>query len=104
MVENKGSFWLPSQDTSPRKLVTKKQEHSVMATGIPADWFESSPQLSVCYYKAASVLYHSSESRMESSGVPDLPVTGRQLFLFGFARYAYMCLARPWGCATWEYF
>lgn len=70
-----------------------------MATGIPTDWFESSPQLCVCYYKAASVLYHSSESRMESSRVPDLPVTGRQFFLFGFAG-----LARPWGCATCEYF
>lgn len=83
-----------SQDTSHRKLVSKKQEHLVMATGIPADWFESSPQLCVCYYKAASVLPHSSESKMESSRIPDLPVTVRQLFLFGFAHYAYMCLAR----------
>lgn len=103
MAEKEGSFWLPSQDTSHKKLITK-QEHLVMATGIPADWFESSPQLCVCYYIAASGLYHSSEIRMESSGVPDLPVTERQPFLFGFACYAYMSLARPWGCATWEYF
>lgn len=37
MAEKEGSFWLPSQDTSHRKLVTKKQELLVMATGIQGD-------------------------------------------------------------------
>ena len=105
-LEKEGSFWLPSQDTSHRKLVTKKQEHLAMAAGIQADWFKGSPQLCVHYLAvtAASVLYHSSGSRMETSGVLDLPVTGKQSFLYGFACYAYMCLARPRRRVSWEYF
>lgn len=100
------AFWLPSWDTSHRKLVTKKQEHLVMATGIQADWSKGSPQLCVHYLAvtAASVLYHSSGSRMETYGASDLPVTGKHSFLFGFACSAYMCLARPRSRVSWEYF
>jgi len=89
MVEKEGCFLLPSQDTSHKKLVTKKQEHLVMSTKIQADWFKGNPQLCVQYLAATAtpMLYHSSGSRMETSGVPDLPVTGKWAFLFGFACY-----------------
>lgn len=106
VVEKEGSFWLPKQGTSHRKLVTEKQEHIFMATGIKSDWFEGSPQLCVHYLvvTAKSVLYHSCWSRVITAGVPDLPVTGKRSFLFEFACYASLCFSRSWRWVTWNIF